>query len=170
MAANLAAHARATNGSQSGSGTFEESLADPISPQSLLGKPAPPLEVERWLGQKPAIEGKPLLIWFWAPWSTPCRKAIPELNALQKKFAGKVAVVAVTSASESEIANQAGATIDCPSALDSKAKLCAAAGVTSIPCVLLTDAKGIVRYQGHPGALTERALQALLTAMDHTDQ
>ena len=33
----------------------ETGLADPISETSLLGKPAPNLEVDKWLGEKPAL-------------------------------------------------------------------------------------------------------------------
>jgi hypothetical protein len=48
------------------------------------------------------------------------------------------------------------------SAVDSKSKLSASADVTSVPCVLLVDSKGIVRYQGHPGAITEKKMEALM--------
>jgi hypothetical protein len=48
------------------------------------------------------------------------------------------------------------------SAIDSKAKLATAAGVTSIPTLMLVDPKGVVRYQGHPAAISEAALAGLL--------
>jgi thioredoxin-like negative regulator of GroEL len=101
------------------------------------------------------------LIDFWAPWSVPCRKCIPDLNALQKKFKDKLVVVGWTS--EGEATNVTDLKMEFPSAVDSKSKLSASAGVTSLPCVLLVDSKGIVRYQGHPGAITEKRLEALMT-------
>ena len=64
--------------------TYEGSVVDPYMDTSLLGKPAPPLEVEKWLDEKPALEGKFALIDFWAPWSLASRKVIPALNELQK--------------------------------------------------------------------------------------
>jgi thiol-disulfide isomerase/thioredoxin len=137
-------------------------LADPISERSLLGKAGPNLEVDKWLGDKPVLEGKFVLISFWAPWSVPCRQWIPELNALQKKYADKLVVVAVSAESESEIADMPEPRIECASAIDAKAKLIAAAGVTSIPNVLLRDPKGVVLYQGHPAALDDKRLQAIL--------
>jgi thiol-disulfide isomerase/thioredoxin len=140
----------------------ETGLADPISDRSLIGKPAPALQIDKWLGEKPSLEGKYVLISFWASWSTPCRQCIPELNALQKKYAEKLVVVGVTAESENDLAELAEPKLEFASGIDAKAKLTAAAGVSSIPQVLLTDPKGTVLYQGHPGALTEKKLQAIL--------
>jgi len=52
-----------------------------------------------------------------------------------------------------------GPKLEFPAGIDSKGILRAVAGVTSVPCVLLLDPKGMVRYAGHPGALTEKKLQ-----------
>ena len=41
------------------------------------------------------------------------------------------------------------------------ARYSAAVGVTSIPYVLLVDPKGVVRYQGHPAAITEKYLESM---------
>lgn len=140
----------------------ETGLADPLSDKSLLGKPWPALQVDKWLGDKPSLDGKFVLINFWASWSAPCRQYIPELNSLQKKYADKLAVVGITAESERDVAD-AEPRIEYASGLDSKAKLTAAAGVTSIPCVLLMDPKGTVLYVGHPAALTEKKLQEIFS-------
>jgi len=138
--------------------TSEDSLADPTSKNSLLGKAAPALEVEKWLTDKPSLEGKYTLILFWAPWSIPCKKSLPDLNALQKKFANKLVVVGVSS--EADI--PADLKIEFSSAIDTKSKLSSALGINSIPNALLLDPKGAIRYQGHPGALTEKKLDPLI--------
>src|SRR5205823_5579942 len=132
------------------------------SDQSLIGKTAPDLEVEKWLGPKPALKGKCTLIAFWAPWSIPCRRAIPQFNALQKKFPEKLVVVGLTSDSQEEVEEMAEPKLDFPSGIDPKARLIAAAGINSVPSVLLVDAKGIVLYQGHPSALDEKKLESFL--------
>ena len=54
--------------------------------KSFLGKKAPEFAVEKWLTQEPDRKGKFVLVDFWATWCPTCRKAIPELNALRKKF------------------------------------------------------------------------------------
>jgi len=134
----------------------EDNLADPISVKSLLGKPAPALDVEKWFGDKPIVEGKFVLLSFWAPWSFPSRKCIPDLNALQKRFPKELAVVGVCSESEAEIAEMAEPKPEFPSAVDPRGQLVSAMGITSVPCVLLLDPKRIVEYQGHPSAITEK--------------
>jgi thiol-disulfide isomerase/thioredoxin len=140
----------------------ETGLADPVSERSLLGKPGPSLDVEKWIGDKPALEGKFVLIDFWATWSAPCRQGIAELNTIQKKYADKLVVIGVSAEPESAFADFSSPRIEYALAMDSKAKLSAASGVTSIPCVTLRDPKGIVLYQGHPAALTDKRLQAIL--------
>jgi cytochrome c biogenesis protein CcmG/thiol:disulfide interchange protein DsbE len=140
----------------------ENSLADPISDQSLLNKPAPKLEPVEWLGEAPVTEDKAVLLFFWATWSVPCRKAIAEMNSYQKKFRDKLAVVGLSTQDEKDLAEFADVKIDFSLALDPKSKLANAAGVTSVPQVLLIDAKGIVRYQGHPAALDNSILKKLL--------
>lgn len=140
----------------------ETGLADPVSEASLLGKASPKLEVDKWLGDKPDLDGKFVLISFWAPWSAPCRQWIPELNALQKKYTDKLVVLGISPGPESAMTDLPEPHADFASAIDSKMRLSAAAGVTSIPYVLLCDPQGIVLYQGHPGAITEKKLQAIL--------
>src|SRR5260221_8826964 len=81
----------------------ETGLADPISDKSSLGKSAPDISVDKWLGDKPNLEGKFVLISFWASWSAPCRQYIPELNALQKKYGDKLVVVGVTAEPEKDL-------------------------------------------------------------------
>jgi hypothetical protein len=84
------------------------------------------------------------------------------LNELQKKFAGRVAFVALTSDTEKDIQEMAEPKITFSSAIDAKGKLSGALGISSIPCLVLIDPKGIVRYQGHPAAIYDATLEMLL--------
>src|SRR4051794_30718968 len=72
--------------------TSEESISDPISERSLIGKAAPQIKIDKWLGSTgpPTLKGKFVLWTFLAPWSLPSQKCVPQLNALQKRFEGKV--------------------------------------------------------------------------------
>jgi hypothetical protein len=85
------------------------------------------------------------------------------LNALQKKYPDKLIVIGVSTCSEKDLTEMPEPHIDFASAIDAKAKLGAAAGITAIPSVLLCDPKGVVLYEGHPAALTDKKLQAILT-------
>jgi thiol-disulfide isomerase/thioredoxin len=142
--------------------TSESSLADPISDSSLLGKAIPALEVDKWLGEKPVLKAKFGLIVFWAPWSIPCRKLIPQLNALQKKFADRLVVLGITSETQEDVEHMEEPKMEFTTGIDSKMKLSNFAGVSSIPYVLFVDQKGVIRYMGHPAALDEKKLESLI--------
>ena len=45
-----------------------------------------PVKLSKW-------QGHPLIVDFWATWCPPCRKEIPELNAIYKKYRSKGLVV-----------------------------------------------------------------------------
>jgi thiol-disulfide isomerase/thioredoxin len=141
--------------------TSPENIADPISDRSLLGKAAPVWELDKWLTAKPNLTNKFVLLAFWEPWSIPCQKAIPELNALQKRFAETLVVVGITSEPESGLAGIRDM-LEFPSAIDLKGQVSTAANVVSIPHTLLLDPNRIVLYHGHPALLDERKLQSLM--------
>jgi cytochrome c biogenesis protein CcmG/thiol:disulfide interchange protein DsbE len=164
IVSNMVAQAeQAALAARKAAATSADNLADPVSDKSLIGKRAPALEGGKWLGEKPAIEGKLVLVVFWAPWSIPCRKYIPILDGLQKKFAGKLAVVGVTSESEAEVVDMTEPKAGFASMLDPDAKFSTSVGVTSIPYMMLVDPKGVVRYQGHPAAITETQVGGILS-------
>jgi thiol-disulfide isomerase/thioredoxin len=140
----------------------EQNLADPVADGCLIGKAAPGLKGVKWFGDKPALEGKYVLVSFWAPWSMPCRKTIPQLNALQKAFTDRLVVIGVTADSESAVEQMTEPQIEFASALDPGGIYSRTVGVTSVPYVLLVDPGNTVRYQGHPAAITEKILQAAL--------
>lgn len=168
---NLAAKAgttpKAASGSVQAPVSSEDNFADPVSPgSSILGRAAPKFEIEKWLGEKPDLTGKFVLLEFWAPWSFPARRSIPPLSALQKKFSQKLAVIAVTSASQDEVEAMTDPRIDFASALDDGGKLRSAFRVAMLPTAVLIDPKGIVLYEGHPAALNEKQLQNILSKSD----
>lgn len=140
----------------------ENSLADPISDRSLISKSAPKLEVEKWNGEKPFTAGKNILIFCWTSWSQPSQKAVPELNALQKKFAENLVVVGVCAQEEEDLKRYAGPAMEFPTAIDPNAKVTATIGASSVPFALLVDKKGIVLYQGHPGILNAEKVEKLI--------
>ena len=64
--------------------------------------------------------------------------------------------------SEAEVADMAEPKIGFAFMLDPEAKFRATVGVTSVPYVMLVDPQGVVRYQGHPAAITEKQVEGIL--------
>ena len=132
----------------------------------FLNQKAPELVVEKWLTKEPDRKGKFVLVDFWATWCPPCRKAIPELNALHKKFGDKLVVIGLSDEPEAKVKGMTTPQIDYSVAIDTKGRTKTAVGVTGIPHVMLIDPQGIVRWEGFPflngSELTEQVVADIL--------
>ncbi|MEO6739311.1 MAG: TlpA disulfide reductase family protein [Chthoniobacteraceae bacterium] len=118
--------------------------------KSFLNQKAPELIVEKWLTSEPKREGKFVLIDFWATWCGPCRKAIPELNALQKKFGDRLVVIGISDEGEEKVKSLKDPKMEYNVAIDTQARTKRVLAVTGIPHVILVDPKGIVKWEGFP--------------------
>ena len=134
--------------------------------KSFLGQKAPKFEVEKWLTTVPDTKDKFVLIDFWATWCGPCRKAIPELNALHQKFGSQLVVIGLSDEKEATIKKMTTPKMDYFVATDTQARMKKAVGVEGIPHVLILDPKGIVRWEGYPlltgFELDEKAVQEVI--------
>lgn len=139
----------------------EAGLADPVSDQSPIGKVAPEMNFARWVGGHADFAGKFALVSIWSPKSASCRKWIPAINNLHKSLLGKVEVFGITTATEDDV-EKTDPKIDFPCAIDAGGKFIEAANITVLPCVLLLDSNRVVRYEGHPAAVTTNSLQSLI--------
>ena len=133
-----------------------------IHARSFRNRPAPALVVEKWLTTKPDYAGKFLLIDFWATWCGPCRRSIPELNALHDKFKDRLVIVGLSDEPEDDVRKMTSPKIDYFVAIDTSGKTRSDVGVRGIPHAMLMDPKGIVRFEGHPGYLSATGLAGLL--------
>ena len=99
---------------------------------------------------------------FWATWCGPCRRSIPQLNALYDRFKDKLVVIGLSNENEQAVRKMTEPQIGYPVAIDTQQRASIAFGVERIPHAVLIDPKGIVRFEGHPGYLNERNLEKLL--------
>jgi thiol-disulfide isomerase/thioredoxin len=141
-----------------------ENLIPPheIHAKSFLNRPAPEIVVERWLTEPPDLQGKFVLIDFWATWCGPCRRSIPHLNELSSKFKDKLVVIGISEEAEQAIHAMSNPVIAYTIASDPRARTATAVGVQAIPHAMLIDPRGIVRFEGMPHYLEPKSLEKLM--------
>ena len=127
---------------------------------NLVGQKTPNLIIEKWISPVPQLQGKFIVIDFWATWCGPCRVSIPHMNALAAKYAEKIVVIGLSKETEMTVRNFRG--MEYYSAIDTRGRLQATVGVRGIPNVMIVDPQGIVCWQGHPANLSEEVMDKLL--------
>ena len=143
--------------------SHDENLADPLFNTSPIGKPLPELKVERWIGGKPETRNLFQLIYLWAPWSAASKKFLPDVSALQGKFTKDLVCYGIVSESSADPETDAGVKAEFPTGIEPTEAFVKQLALTSLPQAILVDPKGVIRYLGHPAALTDKRLQELIT-------
>ena len=108
------------------------------------------------------MQGKFVLIDFWATWCVGCRESIPELNSFQTKFKDRLVIVGVTDETAEQVRKTTLPHIQYSIASDPDERMMRALDIQALPHSILVDPSGIVRYEGSPLYLDENKLQRLL--------
>ena len=124
------------------------------------GSKAPELQISEWVKNGPVklADGKgekTYIIEFWATWCPPCRRSIPHLSALQKKYKEKGLVVVGISREDlgtvkKFVATQEDMDYNVGVDTDGAAYKKYMEGVQGIPHAFVVDKQGIVVWSGHP--------------------
>lgn len=124
-----------------------------------VGDAAPKVEIKEWIqGETEVGEGKPYIVEFWATWCGPCKRSIPHLNSLYKKYKGRgLTIIGVSDETKSVskvksfVQNQ-GDRMSYPVAIDGGVKRAwfEAAGQRGIPSAFIVDDRNKIAFIGHP--------------------
>jgi uncharacterized protein (TIGR03435 family) len=152
---------------------FTASLAVPMTTKAdpKVGDPPPLLKATKLL-QAPigtslgtnALDGKVVVLEFWATWCGPCVLAIPHLNELAEKLKDKpVQFVSITSEDEATVeAFLTKKPINAWVALDADKAMKTAYAVDSIPHTVVLGKDGLIAAIAYPTEVTESFINNLL--------
>jgi len=152
---------------------FDVEYASPISKEgkllwarSCLWEKAPDFVVEKWITEKPDIEGKYVLLKFWGTRCSQCKRAAPKLNDFHKKFGNEMVIIGISDETEQIVRNFIEPKIEYYIAIDIQARMKNELGVFGIPHVIIIEPGGYVVWEGFPFLngyeLTEEVVEKIL--------
>lgn len=131
-----------------------------VDPKSLVDKRAPALKTSEWLGSDPltlrGLEGKVVLLDFWATWCKPCIDMYPEMREWARDLGPRGLVILGITNHSRQTSAQVRRFFDrqklpWPVAIDPKNATHVDYGVSPIPHTFLIDRNGIVRMEHRGG-------------------
>jgi cytochrome c biogenesis protein CcmG/thiol:disulfide interchange protein DsbE len=143
---------------------------DGAKARDLRGQQAPGMNVTQWLNGSPRLDGRLVVVDFFASWCGPCMAAIPHLKKVASEHEQDVVVVGISDEQAGTLRTGLGRqghpvnSLNYPVGVDPNARMKRGFGVSAIPHVAVISADGTVRWQGHPSGLTDAVLKQLIAA------
>lgn len=115
-----------------------------------IGKPAPPIAFTTFNGQRfdlQELQGKPVVINFWASWCGPCRQEATVLERLWQTYGDSDVVFVGVDIQDSEKDARAFISefgVSYPNGMDADGRISIDYGVIGIPVTFLVDRDGVV--------------------------
>lgn len=112
------------------------------------------------------LQGKPVILNFWASWCPPCRAEFPELEVFAQKWKDKAVLLSINASSteksdEDSRSFLSGQKVSYPVVYDHDGAVQKLYGVTSLPTTLVLDSQGRI-LERKVGAVTEALLSGIL--------
>jgi cytochrome c biogenesis protein CcmG/thiol:disulfide interchange protein DsbE len=120
----------------------------------------------RFSGKAPELKGRAYILEFWATWCGPCRKSIPHLNEIHRKYKDRgLEIIGVTDEDRQTVRNfTKEVPIEYTVAHDPYGKLGEQFQIEGIPHAMIVDKTGKIVWEGHPSSLPEARLESVLKA------
>ena len=159
--------------------TFALSLAFTITSHAQnsvkFGERAPKINITSWIENVPedkSLEGKFIVLEFWATWCAGCIEAVPHLNELQAQYDPKeVLFLSITDESPEKIErilkriNFETAVVCDDSEITHNGYGKDGKKLRAIPKTILIDKEGIVKWIGMPMVLSKEVLDLFIQGM-----
>jgi DsbE subfamily thiol:disulfide oxidoreductase len=118
-----------------------------------------------------AVQGKVVLINFWATWCPPCRLEMPAMQTLYDRYHDQGFEILAVNLQEQD--SQMSAFVDemgltFPVIVDRTGDLSSAYRVTSLPTTFIVDREGVIRDRIVGGPLAEALLESKITPLLET--
>ena len=144
-----------------------------LQPKPQIPEIAPDFSVKTLQGETitlSALEGRTVVLNFWATWCGPCVASIPHMNQLANQFRGQVECVGISDEKPDAFekglkrANLNSSNFAYNLALDTQGRMKSAFQIRGIPHVAVMSTDWVVRWQGHPARLTKEIVQQIIDA------
>ncbi len=140
--------------------------------QSYIWAKAPKIEIERWYNGKAVdMKDKYIMLEFWSTWCSQCRRMVPKLGEIHKKYKDELALMVLTDEDETTLAmiedKYDTKLPDCPIAIDTQNRTKNEYKVLGIPhAVIIEPFSGCVIWEGFPNLpgheLTNEKIEEIL--------
>lgn len=122
--------------------------------KDLQGQTLPvALGTETWISKETKLEGKVVILDFWATWCPPCRSAMPILDKMQKENPENLAILAIGGQNENETTVRefvAEHKESIHNLFDADQSVYKAFESKGIPLVVVMSTDGVIRWIGNP--------------------
>jgi thiol-disulfide isomerase/thioredoxin len=137
-----------------------------------INKDSPKINITDWIYNIPSqkdINGKYIVLEFWATWCSPCLKSIPHLNNLQTKFnQDNLIFISITDEKVSkvkkilELVKFNSIVVTDTTKVTQKNFGNNTNGISELPLTVLIDDRNVVKWIGKPKNLTEEIMNSFL--------
>jgi thiol-disulfide isomerase/thioredoxin len=136
----------------------------------LVGKEAPEIKADGWFNSEKGVtlktlRGKPVVVEFWATWCGPCRKTIPHLAELHKKYKDSGLVIVGLTDEPKDKVEEFTKKIEMPYVVGYGSNTSDDYNVKAIPQAFVVNAEGKIVWEGLPSRPEfDKAVEDLVAA------